>query len=568
MEIEIDIENVSPIQSSQQTEPEHNINKVSAVRNEFNWIGDRKYRCKHCGTNYKENASYFKKHIVRQCINCPFEIRVRYATSDVPVPPEFLPSHLSPDTNIRHLSQQEQQEYIIATCKNIYCEGLPFNSVSKQFYVKSQRILAHDAQIPTPKDVANKYLKVVFEREWSKMLANLQRENYVTIMLDGWKHKQWRVVNVLAVCRDHVYYLKSIVLEPEIIENHEYVVDKLNILFEELPILESKCVAIVSDNGSNYKKAIKLFVTQHFLIQYYTCCNHNVNLILSDLIKKYKQRTLRNGTVRVYPAGSFRWLFDCIVFLAKVGRSVPSIHEPTPSYSATRWISMLEVAEFDIRHIRTLSYELTIHGHEQKYAHKQELIAQIQSPDFIFKLEKFLDLLRFLFKSMQHIERRDSTLSNSLTTYYKIYQYVLNHYDEEIALKVLQRIDKTGYQDILSVAVYLDPFKSNMVFNDAAFGIRISKVHTFLYRQLQMRNTNLTQQMSLTQFKVAICMAWESFKRVDMGEFADSNDHNLSPAVFWLSDSVPSTFNILKEFAIMVYSMCPTSCEVFLANSV
>ena len=97
--------------------------------------------------------------------NFPFEIRVRYAASDVPVPPEFFSFHLSQETHFRHLSKQEQQKYIIATWKNIYCEGLPFNSVSKQFYVKSQRILTHDVQIPTPKDVANKYLKVVFERE-------------------------------------------------------------------------------------------------------------------------------------------------------------------------------------------------------------------------------------------------------------------------------------------------------------------------------------------------------------------------------------------------------------------
>ena len=114
-------------------------------------------------------------------------------------------------------------------------------------------------EAPSPYEIKNKYL----DMEYKDMedYVNLQREKWKTygcaIMCDGWTGPmKLSIINFMVYCKGNTIFLKSIDASDNIKDN-KYIYDLLKDVIKDVG--EANVVQIVTDNGSAFVKAGKLF---------------------------------------------------------------------------------------------------------------------------------------------------------------------------------------------------------------------------------------------------------------------------------------------------------------------
>ena len=89
------------------------------------------------------------------------------------------------------------------------------------------------------------------------------------------------IINFMIYCNGRMFFHKSI-NAASFIENSQYLLDEFGmVVIGEIGV--KYVVQIVTDNGSNYKKACQDLVTMYPHITWQPCAAHTINLMLKDI---------------------------------------------------------------------------------------------------------------------------------------------------------------------------------------------------------------------------------------------------------------------------------------------
>ncbi|KAM0832157.1 hypothetical protein ACQ4PT_065067 [Festuca glaucescens] len=144
------------------------------------------------------------------------------------------------------------------------------------------------APIPTGKEIDGVYLDKNYEEagEWLKMFKQDWKNYGVTVMCDSWTGPTgMSLINFMVYCNTRMFFHKSIDAS-SLTQNSEFLYkDVKKVVVEEIG--HENVVQIVTDNGSNYKKACRTLVEEpeYNHIVWQPCAAHTVNLMLKDIAK-------------------------------------------------------------------------------------------------------------------------------------------------------------------------------------------------------------------------------------------------------------------------------------------
>ena len=89
------------------------------------------------------------------------------------------------------------------------------------------------------------------------------------------------IINFMIFCNGRMFFHKSINANGSI-QNADFIYDCLReVVVEEIGA--KVVVQIVTDNGSNYKKACRQLIAQYPHITWQPCAAHTINLMLKDI---------------------------------------------------------------------------------------------------------------------------------------------------------------------------------------------------------------------------------------------------------------------------------------------
>ncbi|TVT97872.1 hypothetical protein EJB05_56851, partial [Eragrostis curvula] len=104
----------------------------------------------------------------------------------------------------------------------------------------------------------------------------------VTIMCDSWTGPTMMcIINFMVFCNGQMFFHKSVNATGHA-QNAEFIYDCIKkVIVEE--IREQFVVHLVTDNGSNYKKACQQLTNEFSHITWQPCAAHTINLMLKDI---------------------------------------------------------------------------------------------------------------------------------------------------------------------------------------------------------------------------------------------------------------------------------------------
>ncbi|CAN6303846.1 unnamed protein product [Urochloa humidicola] len=142
------------------------------------------------------------------------------------------------------------------------------------------------AHIPTSWGIDGKYLQANFdEAEQSLEIFKQGWNQYgVTIMCDSWTGPTgMSIINFMVYCNGRMFFHKSIDASGHK-QSAEFIYQQIKkVVADEIGSL--LVVQIVTDNGSNYKKACEKLIEEYNHIFWQPCAAHTINLMLKDIGK-------------------------------------------------------------------------------------------------------------------------------------------------------------------------------------------------------------------------------------------------------------------------------------------
>jgi hypothetical protein len=90
-----------------------------------------------------------------------------------------------------------------------------------------------------------------------------------------------RIINFMVYCNEGMFLHKSINATGRI-QNAEFIYDCIReVVVDEIGVKND--IQIVTDNGSNYKKACRQLITRYTHITWQPCAAHTINFMLKDI---------------------------------------------------------------------------------------------------------------------------------------------------------------------------------------------------------------------------------------------------------------------------------------------
>ncbi|XP_039812046.1 uncharacterized protein LOC120675023 [Panicum virgatum] len=175
-----------------------------------------------------------------------------------------------------------------AWAKACHAVGIPGRKVDDPYFkaaiVETQK-QGVGIKIPSGREIDGKYLDEnvkEIEKEIEKW-KNEWDECGVTIMCDSWTGPMRNsVINFLVYSGGTMYFLKSINASDKI-QDHQYLLKEIRAVV--MKVEPHNVVQLVTDNGSNYKKACKMLCHEFPTIAWQPCLAHTINLMLKDIGK-------------------------------------------------------------------------------------------------------------------------------------------------------------------------------------------------------------------------------------------------------------------------------------------
>ncbi|XP_039855240.1 uncharacterized protein LOC120713322 [Panicum virgatum] len=175
-----------------------------------------------------------------------------------------------------------------AWAKACHAVGIPGRKVDDPYFkaaiVETQK-QGVGIKIPSGREIDGKYLDEnvkEIEKEIEKW-KNEWDECGVTIMCDSWTGPMRNsVINFLVYSGGTMYFLKSINASDKI-QDHQYLLKEIRAVV--MKVEPHNVIQLVTDNGSNYKKACKIICHEFPTIAWQPCLAHTINLMLKDIGK-------------------------------------------------------------------------------------------------------------------------------------------------------------------------------------------------------------------------------------------------------------------------------------------
>ncbi|XP_077249199.1 uncharacterized protein LOC143888647 [Tasmannia lanceolata] len=175
-----------------------------------------------------------------------------------------------------------------AYVKFAFHNAIPANSANSpylQHFVDVAGQYGTGVKAPTSYEIMNKYLPMEVKelKEYINGLKNKWPEYGVTIMSDGWTGPMRQsIINFMVYCDGKTVFLKSIEAS-DVVKDYKFIykhmADVIKVVGRE------NVVQIVTDNGSNYKKAGQKIMSK-YQISWTPCAAHCIDLMLKDIGKK------------------------------------------------------------------------------------------------------------------------------------------------------------------------------------------------------------------------------------------------------------------------------------------
>ncbi|XP_047063500.1 uncharacterized protein LOC124671117 [Lolium rigidum] len=159
------------------------------------------------------------------------------------------------------------------------------------------------APIPTGKEIDGIYLDKNYEEagEWLKMFKQDWKTYGVTGMCDSWTGPTgMSLINFMVYCNTRLFFHKSID-DSGLTQNSEFLYKEIKrVVVEEIG--HENVVQIVTDNGSNYKKACRTLVEEpeYSHIVWQPCAAHTVNLMMMDIAKFCEVDVIVKSVKQIY----------------------------------------------------------------------------------------------------------------------------------------------------------------------------------------------------------------------------------------------------------------------------
>ncbi len=187
-----------------------------------------------------------------------------------------------------------------AVAKYMFFNAIPANTTKGPYLQHMLDVAAKEGtgvKALTDYDIMNKYLKSEKE-ELESYIDSLKRQwpTYgITIMCDGWTSTtRKQIINFMVYCDGRTIFLKSIDAS-NVIRDHRYLYKQIMEVIKQVGL--SNVVQIVTDNGSNFKKAGEKIMSK-YPIYWTPCAAHCIDLILKDFGRtKLVEKTVREAKV-------------------------------------------------------------------------------------------------------------------------------------------------------------------------------------------------------------------------------------------------------------------------------
>ncbi|PWZ13055.1 hypothetical protein Zm00014a_024124 [Zea mays] len=150
--------------------------------------------------------------------------------------------------------------------------------------IKLAQECGQGVHIPTGKELDGKFLDMNYE-DMEAHMAKFKddwKEYGVTVMCDSWTGPTMMcIINFMVYCNGRMFFHKSINATGRV-QNAEFIYDCIReVVVDEIGV--KNVIQIVTDNGSNYKKACRQLITLYPHITWQPCAAHTINLMLKDI---------------------------------------------------------------------------------------------------------------------------------------------------------------------------------------------------------------------------------------------------------------------------------------------
>lgn len=164
--------------------------------------------------------------------------------------------------------------------------GVPANAAKGPWLQEFMDTVAREGPgitAPTPYDIRNKFT-TMHKEDIESAICRLKEEwpKYgVTVMADGWtSYGRRQIINFLVHCNGKSIFLRSVDATGHV-KDHVYLTRLLKDIIKEVG--KENVVQVITDNGSNFKKAGKTIEADTRYGMFWTpCAAHCLDLILKD----------------------------------------------------------------------------------------------------------------------------------------------------------------------------------------------------------------------------------------------------------------------------------------------
>ena len=343
----------------------------------------------------------------------------------------------------------------------------PFSIVEDEGFKYLLKNLEPRYTLPSRSTVSRTLLPKMNGELRKKLKGELDAVDYIAITTDCWTSRATdSYITATAHFIDSEWNLRSVVLETVImIEAHtsENLRKQLLNIFESWEIKE-KIVAIVSDNASNIKKAIKELGLPHV-----GCFAHTLNLVvkkalsstgrLQDIIKKCRK-------ISTYFNHSSKASNKLIEFQAQNGFSKHKLKQEVE----TRWNSTYHMLERYLEQRKVVSMTL-------EWFDKGDMNLDA---DEVKETEMAVESLRLFEEVTSHISaEKQPTLSKIGPIVQDIIESLEQNHESEIRDHLRQemtsRFEGIASNKELSTSTYLDPRLRDIYFRNKGVGFDIAQ---------------------------------------------------------------------------------------------
>lgn len=223
--------------------------------------------------------------------------------------------------------------YFIATSMT------PYNVVEKEGFKLFVNALNPSYKLPSRKTVTESRIPNLYIETRNSVGKIIKRANYVSFTTDCWTSSSNKPF-IAMTCHFNINFkLESVCLGCiELSEDHtgENIADIIQILILDYEIPDWKICSITTDHGSNMLKAV-----ENLGIPHVDCFGHALNIGVSVILNLDSVKSVVNKVKSVHNIFAHSW--KAVREMEKVQERFNLPKKKFPSYSKTRWWSMLEL---------------------------------------------------------------------------------------------------------------------------------------------------------------------------------------------------------------------------------